>query len=97
MPVVDDVKAVRAAVQALTQAVAGLTRHYPDTVDVRRLTADVARLDDDLDLLCGTALPEEAPPPPRPARHVIPDHSYAHDFWMDAEDEGLGRSDHRRR
>ena len=58
--------------------------------------ADVARLDDDLDLLCGTALPQEAPPPPpTAARQVIPDHSYAHDFWMDAEDEGLGRSDRR--
>jgi hypothetical protein len=33
----------------------------------------------------------------RAALEVIPDHSYAHDFWMDAEDEGLGRSDHRRR
>jgi hypothetical protein len=98
VPVVDDVKAAREAVKALTEAVAGLTRHYPDTVDVRRLQADVARLDDDLDLLCGTALPqEEAPPPVRPARQVIPDHTYAHDFWMDAEDEGLGRSDRRSR
>ena len=95
MQVVDDVKAARRAVQELSAAVAGLTRHYPDTVDVRRLKADVARLDDDLDLLCGTALPQEAPPPPKPARQVIPDHSYAHDFWMDAEDEGLGRSDRR--
>jgi len=95
VPVVDDVKAARRAVQELSQAVAGLTRHYPDTVDVRRLKADVARLDDDLDLLCGTALPKEAPPPPRPVRHVIPDDSYAHDFWMDAEDEGLGRADRR--
>ena len=95
MPVVDDVKVARQAVQALAEAVAGLTRHYPDTVDVRRLQAEVARLDDDLDLLCGTALPKEAPPPERPPSQVIPDHSYAHDFWMDAEDEGLGRSDRR--
>lgn len=92
MPVKDDAAAARRAVQALKQAVDGLSRHYADTVDVRRLRADVARLDEDIDLLCGTALPREAP---RVPLEVIPDTDYAHDFWMDAEDEGLGRSDRR--
>jgi hypothetical protein len=89
MPVKDDAAAARRAAQALKQAVDALTRHYPDTVDVRRLRSDVSRLDDDLDLLCGTALPRE--PAARPQLEVIPDLEYGHDFWMDAEDEGLGR------
>ena len=95
MPVKDDAAAARRAAQALKQAVDALTRHYPDTVDVRRLKVDVGRLDADLDLLCGSALPREAPDGPRPQLEVIPDLEYGHDFWMDAEDEGLGRSDRR--
>jgi hypothetical protein len=91
MPVQDDAVAARRAVQALKQAVDGLTRHYADTVDVRRLKADVGRLNDDLDILCGRALPREAADAPRQQLEVIPDLEYGHDFWMDAEDEGLGR------
>jgi hypothetical protein len=91
MPVKDDAAAARRAAQALKQAVDTLTRHYPDTVDVRRLRSDVGRLSDDLDLLCGTALPREAPDAPRQQLEVIPDLEYGHDFWMDAEDEGLGK------
>ena len=91
MPVKDDAAAARRAVQALEQAVQKLSRHFPDTVDVRRLKADVERLNPDLDLLCGTALPRETPEAPRPKLEVIPDREYSHDFWMDAEDEGLGR------
>jgi hypothetical protein len=94
MPVKDDAAAVRRAVQSLKQAVDALTRHYSDTADVRRLKADVARLDEDIDLLCGSALPRESGQP-APPLEVIPDKEYAHDFWMDAEDEGLGRSEHR--
>ena len=92
MPVKDDAAAARRAAQALKQAVDTLTRHYPDTVDVRRLKSDVGRLDDDLDLLCGTALPRSSVPEgERPPLEIIPDLEYAHDFWMDAEDEGLGK------
>lgn len=93
MTVQDDVAAARLAVVALEQASAAVARHYADTVDVRRLRADVDRLSADLDLLCGEAAPPE--PAPRPAREVIDDTAYAHDFWMDAEDEGLGASDRR--
>ncbi len=96
MPVQDDVDAVRRAVTALSKAVSGLTRHYADTNDVRRLKADVSRLSEDVDLLCGTALPRPTPPPVPMAMEVIADTSYAHDFWMDAEDEGLGGRSHRR-
>ena len=94
MPVKDDAAAARRAVQTLKQAVDALSRHYSDTVDVRRLKADVARLDEDVDLLCGSALPRESADLPR-TLEVIPDKEYDHDCWRDAEDEGLGRSDRR--
>jgi len=48
-----DVTAARGAVDALEQACAQVTRHFGDTVDSRRLRVDVARLRDDLNLLCG--------------------------------------------
>jgi hypothetical protein len=83
----DDVAAARRAVIALEEATAAVSRHYDDTVDVRRLKADVARLSGDLDLLCGAA-----PSSPPQALQVIDDTEYSHDFWMDAEDEGLGAS-----
>ena len=92
MPVKDDAAAARRAAQALKQAVDTLTRHYPDTVDVRRLRSDVGRLNEDLDLLCGSALPRDTADAPRPQLEVIPELEYGHDFWMDAEDEGLGQS-----
>lgn len=87
MSLQEDVAAARRAVLELEEATAAVRRHYDDTVDVRRLTTDVARLSADLDLLCGAA---QASPPP--ALEVIDDTEYSHDFWMDAEDEGLGQS-----
>jgi len=95
MPVQDDVNAVRQAVTALKQAVDGLARHYSDTNDVRRLRTDVSRLGEDVDLLCGTALPRPAAPTEMAPREIIADTFYTHDFWIDAEDEGLGRADRR--
>ena len=50
-----DVTAARGAVDALEEACAHVTRHFGDTVDSRRLRVDVARLRDDLNLLCGAA------------------------------------------
>ena len=94
----EDIAAVRGLVRTLDRAITVLTQHYPDGVDAQRLRVDSGRLDLDLDLLCG-ATPAPAPAPqvaPAP-REVIADSAYAHDFWMDAEDEGLGRSDTRRR
>ena len=79
--------------RALDQTTASLLRHYGDTVDARRLRSDVGRLTADLDLLCGAE--RAAPPAPPPVREVIADTSYAHDFWMDAEDEGLGQRSRR--
>jgi hypothetical protein len=90
----DDVTAARRAVQQVERSAEALARHYGDTVDVRRLRADAGRLAADLDLLCGAAPPPAAVTRPAPAavqREKIADASYTHDFWMDAEDEGLGR------
>lgn len=90
MALQDEVAAARRAVQQLEQAATYLRRHYGDSLDARRLESDVARLSSDLDLLCGPERPAVAP-----QLEVIPDTAYAHDFWMDAEDEGLGASDRR--
>jgi len=53
MSLEQDVMAARSAVDALERACAPLTKHFGDTVDARRLRIDVARLRDDLTLLCG--------------------------------------------
>ena len=90
----DDIAAARRAVAGVERAAQSLARHFGDTLDARRLLADVGRLGADLDLLCGApaapAAPAAAAATPA-AREVIPDTSYTHDFWMDAEDEGVGR------
>ncbi|MBW3639757.1 MAG: hypothetical protein KY451_07915 [Actinobacteria bacterium] len=93
----DDVAAAREAARALEQAVSDVIGHYPDSVDARRLRVDTARVTEDLDLLCGEpAEPTElSPAPGPPARMIIADTPYAHDFWMDAEDEGLGGAGYR--
>ena len=94
----EDVAAARGLVRTLEKAIAALDRHYPDSVDSRRLRTDSARLREDLDVLCGLEQAAATTPAPPPApRIVIADTPYAHDFWMDAEDEGLGGSDSRRR
>ncbi len=55
MSLEQDVAAARRAVDALERACGPLTRHFGDTVDARRLAVDVARVRDDLGLLCGSA------------------------------------------
>ena len=90
----EDIAATHRAVADLERRAASLTRHYGDTVDARRLLADVGRLAADLELLCGQPVRPHSPsPPPAPSRprEGIPDSSYTDGFWMDAEDEGLGR------
>lgn len=91
----EDIAAVRAALRVLDEAVSAVRQHYPDSLDVRRLSQDTSRLSGDLDLLCGeqpvVPVVPVAPAAPVRAREVITDTSYTHDFWMDAEDEGLGR------
>ena len=82
----EDVSAVRSALRALERAAAAVAAHYPDSVDARRLRTDVERVAQDVDLLCG----RENVPAAAPRLQVIEDTAYPQDFWMDAEDEGLG-------
>jgi len=86
MGVQDDVAAAREAVRALERAVAAVTGHYPASVDARRLQSDVARVAEDLHLLAGQQPAVQTPP----RLEVIDDSVYPQDFWVDAEDEGLG-------
>jgi hypothetical protein len=96
MSVQEDIAVAREAVRSVERAVQALTRHYGDSVDVRRLQTDAGRLGEDLNLLCGA---EQSATPAAPVRplEVIEDKDYHHSFWMDAEDEGLGRSDFKTR
>lgn len=88
----EDVVAARRTVSQLERLTEALLRDAGGTVDARRLHADVGRLRTDIDLLCGPAAPPvPAPPPTAPVLETIPDTSYTHAFWMDAEDEGLGQ------
>jgi hypothetical protein len=92
----EDVGLAREAARSMQRAAQAVARHYGDTVDVRRLQQDVGRLSEDLDLLCGAEAAAEQAAPVRPLE-IIEDRDYEHSFWMDAEDEGLGRSDFRAR
>ena len=53
MSLEEDVAAARAAVEELERATARVTGHFRDSVDVRRLRLDAARLREDIDLVCG--------------------------------------------
>ena len=83
-----DVAAARDALRALERAVKALSSRLGDNVDARRLTLDVERVAQDLDLLAGRQKPLSEGVPPK--LQVIDDTVYPQDFWMDAEDEGLG-------
>lgn len=86
MGVQDDVAKAREAVRALERAVAAVAGHYPQSVDARRLQSDVARVAEDLHLLVGREPVHEAPS----RLESIDDRVYPQDFWVDADDEGLG-------
>jgi hypothetical protein len=76
MSLEQDVAAARQALEAFEQACGPITRHFGDTVDARRLRGDVARVRDDLTLLCG-AQPYAAP------------EAFA-GFYGDGDDDGWG-------
>ncbi|MCW2807713.1 MAG: hypothetical protein JWQ93_1668 [Marmoricola sp.] len=88
MAVQDDVAAAREAIRALKRATVALVRHHGDSVDTRRLIVAVDRVAEDLDLLVGNDAASTPAAPPK--LQVIDDSAYPQDFWMDAEDEGLG-------
>ena len=89
MGVQDDVAALRDAVRSLERASAAVVRQLgdsPNSIDAQRLSVDVERVRQDVDLLCGEDRPVAAPV----RLQVIDDTAYPQDFWMDSEDEGLG-------
>jgi hypothetical protein len=73
-----DVAAARGAVDALERACTQVARHYRDTVDARRLRVDIARLREDLTLLCGAQRVHPFDPPSADA------------YWDDGFDASLG-------
>ncbi len=91
MTVQDDAAALRDAVDALERAAGTAIKGYGDNLDSRRLLVDVERVRQDVDLLCGRP-PAPSGTPAAPHLQVMDDTAYPQDFWMDAEDEGLGGS-----
>ena len=53
MSLEQDVAAARAAIDEVERASARVTGHFRESIDVRRMRLDIARLREDLDLLCG--------------------------------------------
>lgn len=80
-----DVTRARAALRDLTAAVERLRRSRPDSIDLRRLSEDVARVATDIDLVAGPLQTR-----PEPTVQVIPDHDYDPQLFADADDEGVG-------
>jgi|tagenome__1003787_1003787.scaffolds.fasta_scaffold20648491_2 hypothetical protein len=76
MSLEQDVETARQALEAFERACAPITRHFGDTVDVRRLRGDIARVSDDLTLLCG-------------ARAYVPPEPFA-GVYGDGDDDGWG-------
>ena len=86
------VSGVREAIVHLEQAVEQLRAEYGDTLGVRRLTSDVARLSADLDEL-GDPQPGHHPTPRLEDLEEIPDREYDASMWSDADQEGFGAPD----
>jgi hypothetical protein len=80
-----DVTRARAALRDLTAAVERLRHARPDSIDLRRLAEDVARVAADIDFVAGPPQPG-----PEPTVHVIPDHEYDPQLFADADYEGVG-------
>jgi hypothetical protein len=82
----DPVAATRAALTSLAAAVLQVRNEYGDTIGVRRLTADVDRVLEDLDHL-GSPQPSRRPPVAPEERIPIPDEPYDEGMWHDAQTE----------
>jgi hypothetical protein len=86
MTVDDDLGRATAAAAALRRAVATLQGRLGETVDVRRLVDDVARVESDLGLLRSAA--GDRGPAAAPAEVVyIPEGDYDPQLFADADDE----------
>lgn len=86
------VAAVQRALETLHASVGKLSAQYGDTLGVRRLVSDVARLSDDLAEL-GPPDPRRGPGPVPEELEEIPDVEYDASMWSEAEHEGFGAPD----
>jgi hypothetical protein len=82
----DAVGATREALTTLAAAVLRVRNEYGDTLGVRRLTSDVDRLQEDLDML-GQPQPGHAPGVNKDELLEIPDAPYDESMWADAQSE----------
>ncbi len=82
----DAVGATREALTTLAAAVLRIRNEYGDTLGVRRLTSDVDRLAEALDLL-GDPQPGHHPEVNPTEMIVIPDDPYDESMWNDAQSE----------
>jgi hypothetical protein len=86
MPGQDAVTATREALTTLAATVLRIRHEYGDTLGVRRLTADVDRLAESLDLV-GEPQPGHRPGVSDDDIVVIPDDPYDESMWQDAQSE----------
>jgi hypothetical protein len=82
----DAVGATREALTSLAAAVLRVRNEYGDTLGVRRLTADVDRLNESLDML-GEPQPGHRPGVSPDEMVEIPDDPYDESMWQDAQSE----------
>ncbi len=82
----DAVGATREALTTLAATVLRIRNEYGDTLGVRRLTADVDRLNEALDQL-GDPLPGHRPGVSQDEMVLIPDDPYDESMWQDAQSE----------
>jgi hypothetical protein len=86
----DDLTAAERALESLDRATDRLRVQIGDTVDIRRVRADLERLHESLELL--RLAHRSDPHPTRPDGIVqIPDTPYDPTLWQDVGDEGVGR------
>jgi hypothetical protein len=87
MTISDELDQTRAALLALEKSLMALRNRVGPHLDVLRLLDDLERCTADL-----RRLEQQVRAPRRHELVTIPDDDYDHDFWAEAEHEGLGRT-----
>ena len=87
MTISEELDRTRAALLALEKSLMALRNRIGPHLDVLRLLDDLERCTADL-----RRLEQQVRAPRRHELVVIPDDDYDHDFWGEAEHEGLGRT-----
>ncbi len=87
MPATPELTMLRRTIDELRTTVGALQHRYGEITAVRRLAADVERIELDASDLDSILPPPEAPPG---EMHMIDDRPLDPALWADADDEGLG-------